>query len=82
MGLLEAAVLRVTVDPTIRIYMIASKCSRKHFISEKYKRVQSSKLHFLRNSPLVHLYTFDFKDFGNVHRNHFMKTSSALPSHS
>ena len=82
MGLLEAAVLRVTVDPTIRIYLIASKCSRKHFISEKYKRVQSPNLYFLQNSPLLQLYTFDFKDFGNVPRNHFMKTFSAFPSHS
>ena len=73
MGLLEAAILRFTVDPTIGIYMIASKCSRNHIISEKYKRVQSSKLHFLQNIPLVQLYTFDFKDVGNVPRNHFIK---------
>jgi hypothetical protein len=31
--------------------MLASKCSRNHFISEKYKTVKF-KLHFLQNSPL------------------------------
>jgi len=36
--------------------MVASKCSWNHFISEKYKTVESFKLHFLQNSPLVQLY--------------------------
>jgi len=35
--------------------MVASKCSQHHFISEKYKTVQS--LHFLQNCPLVQPHT-------------------------
>ena len=37
--------------------MVASKCSRNHFISEIYKTVKSFTLHFLQNSPLVQLCT-------------------------
>ena len=37
------------------VYMAASECSRDHFISEKYKTVPLFKLHFIQNSPLVHL---------------------------
>jgi len=37
-------------------YVVALKFSRDHFISEKYETVQSFKLHFLQNSPLVQLY--------------------------
>jgi len=32
--------------------VVASKCYRIHFISEKYKTVQSFKLHFLKIVPL------------------------------
>ena len=32
------------------------KSSRNHFIFEKYKTVQSFKLHFLQENPLVQLY--------------------------
>ena len=39
------------------LYVIASKCSWNHFISEKCKTVQSFKLHFLQNSCLMQLYT-------------------------
>ena len=42
-------------DPLL--YVVASGCSRNHLISEKYKTVQSFKLHFLQNSPLVQLNT-------------------------
>jgi len=38
-------------------YMIASKRSRNHSISEKCEIVQSFKLHFLQKSPLEQLYT-------------------------
>ena len=38
--------------------MVSSKCSRKHFISEKYKTVPSLELQFLQNNSLVQLYTF------------------------
>jgi hypothetical protein len=37
------------------IYMVASKCSQNQFISEKYKTLQSFKLYFHQNSPLVQL---------------------------
>ena len=37
--------------------VVASKCSWNHFISKKYKTVQSFKLHFLQNSPLLQIET-------------------------
>jgi hypothetical protein len=36
-------------------YVVASKCSRYYLISEKYVRVQSFKIDFFENSPLVEL---------------------------
>ena len=65
-------------------YMVASKYSRNHPISEKYETVQSFKLHFLQNSQLEQLYTSgsNRRSVGNIHGNHFVKTYSALPSHS
>jgi len=49
-------------------YEVASKCSQNHFISEKFKTVQSFKLHFLQNSPLAQLYTSasNCKGAGNI----------------
>jgi hypothetical protein len=38
-------------------YVVASKYSWIHFISEKYKTLQPFKLRSLKNSPLVQLYT-------------------------
>jgi hypothetical protein len=38
------------------LYVVASKCSRNHFISEKYKILQLFTLPFLQNSPIVQLY--------------------------
>jgi hypothetical protein len=38
-------------------YVAASKRVWNHFVSEKHKTEQSFKLHFLQNSPLVHLCT-------------------------
>ena len=60
--------------------MVASKCSYNHFISEKYKAVQSFKLHFLQYSSLVQLHTSasDCKHVGNIPGNHFVKAFSAL----
>jgi len=48
--------------------VVASKRSRNHFISEKYKTRQLFKLRFLQNSPNVQLYTSasDGKRVGNV----------------
>ena len=37
--------------------MVASECFWNHFISEKYITIQSFKLHFPPNSPLVKPYT-------------------------
>jgi len=65
-------------------HVVASRCSWNHFISGNYKTVQSFKLHFLQNSLLVQLYTSasDFKGVETIPGSHFMKTFSALPSHS
>ena len=38
--------------------VVTAKCSQCHFISEKYRTVQSFKLHFLQNNPILQLYTF------------------------
>jgi hypothetical protein len=69
---------------TCASYVVAVKCSRNHFIYEKYKTVQLCKLFFLQNSPLLQLYTSasECKDVGNVSGSHFIKSFSALPSHS
>ena len=50
------------------MHAVASECSLNHFISEKYKTVQSSTLHFLQNSPLMQLHTSadDYKVVGNI----------------
>jgi len=62
--------------------VVASKCSRNRFISEKYKTVQLFKLQFLQNSPLVQLFTSaSGKGIGNVLGSHFVKAFSALSSH-
>jgi len=46
--------------------------------------VQSFKLHFLQNSPLVQLYSSDinFKGVEIIPGNHFVKAFSALLLHS
>ena len=56
------------------INVVALKCSQNHFISEKYKKVQSFKLHFLQYNPLVRLYTSasDCKIVGNIPGRHFL----------
>jgi len=53
-------------------------------MSEKYKPVQSFKLHFFQYSPLGQTYTSatDYKDVGNIPGSHCVKAFSALPSHS
>ena len=48
------ATCQLTLDLT---RVAASKCSRNHRISGKHKRVQSFKLYFLQNSPIVQKYT-------------------------
>ena len=71
------------VSTTIQ-YMVAAECSQNLFICEKYKTVQSFKLHFLQNSPPVQLYTSasDCKSDGNLSGSHFVKDLSALSLHS
>ena len=66
------------------IYVVASKCSQNHFISENYKTVQSFKLHCLQNSPLLQQYTFasECKGAGNIPGSHFVKAFAALLLHS
>jgi hypothetical protein len=62
------------------IYVVVSKCSQDHFISEKYQTVQSFKLHFLQNSPLpqLHISASDCKDVRNIPGSYFVKGFSAL----
>jgi hypothetical protein len=66
------------------IYVVTSKYSQNQFISEKYKAVKSSKLHFLQNSPHVQIYTSVsiYKGVGKIPGSHFVETFSALPSYS
>jgi hypothetical protein len=54
--------------------MVVSKCSRNHFISEKYVTVRQYKLHFLQNDPLVQLYmsVSDFIGDGNIPGSQFV----------
>jgi len=61
----------------ISIYVVASKYSRKRFISENYTIVQSVKLHFIRNILLVQLYTSSSygKSTRNIPGSHFVKAS-------
>jgi hypothetical protein len=68
----------------IQQYAVASKCSQYHPIPEKYTPAQSLKLYFLKNSPLVKLYTSasDCKGVGNIPGSHFVKAFSALLSNS
>jgi aspartyl aminopeptidase len=59
----------------ISTYVVVSKYSRKHFISENYTTVQLFKLHFRQNHIFIQLYTFssDGKGGGNIPGNHFVK---------
>ena len=61
------------------VYVLASKYSWNHFISEKRKRVQSFKIHFL--APL-YTSASDCKRDENIPGNNFEKVFSTLPSHS
>jgi len=38
------------------VYLVASKCSRNHFIAEESVTIQSYKLRFLQNIPFAQLY--------------------------
>jgi hypothetical protein len=54
---------------------VFSEYSGCHFISEKRKIIQSLKLHFFQNIPVVQLYTSSnhCKFIGNIPENHFVK---------
>jgi len=69
---------------SICLYVVPSKYSPNHILSEKYEAVQSHELHFLQNSPLVQLRSSasDCKVVEILSRSHFVKPFSALPSHS
>jgi hypothetical protein len=64
----------------IYMYVLASKCCCDHFRWEKYKTVQSFKLHFLQNSSLVQLYASasDCQCVRNIPGSHFVKAYLAL----
>ena len=51
-----------------------------YFISEKYNRVQSFKLHFLQNTSLVQIYSSasDCESVGNIPGNHILKKTFQL----
>ena len=64
-------------------YAVASKCSRNHFILEKYKTIKLFELifftlHLLKNDPLVpiHISTSDCKVDTNIPWSHFIKAFS------
>ena len=67
-----------------QIYVVASKCSRNHLISDKDKTVQLFKLQFLQNSPFVQRNpsASNTKGVGNMSGSHFVNTFSSVPSHS
>ena len=66
------------------ICVAASKCSQNHFISEKYKILQSLKLHFLQESPFVELYVSasNCKSVGYIPASRSVKLFLAFLSHS
>ena len=49
-------------------------------MSERYKIIQSFKLYFLQNSPIVQLYASasDCKGVGSISGSHFVKDFSAI----
>jgi hypothetical protein len=51
-----------------KIYVVASKFSKNHFISEKHTKLKPFKTNFLQNSPLVQrcTSTSDSKCVGNI----------------
>jgi hypothetical protein len=62
--------------------MVASKCSRNHFISKKYETVKSFKILFPQNSALIQIYATpsDCNSVGNIPGSHFVQAFSARPS--
>lgn len=64
--------------------MVASKHSQNHFISEKYRAIQTFKQRFLENSPNVQLHTTssDYKGAANIPGIHYIRAFLALPSYS
>jgi len=64
-------------------YMVATEYSQNLSVCEKYKTVQSFKLNFLQNSPLVQLYisASDCKSDGNISGSHFVKDYLAVSLH-
>jgi len=61
---------------TDRNYMVASKCSRNQFTSEKHKTVKSFKLHLLQNRLLAQIYSSasDCNGVGNIPESHCVKS--------
>jgi len=55
--------------------VVTLRCSHNYFIYEKYKTIQSFKLYFLQNSPILQLYisTSDCKGVGNIPGSNFVK---------
>jgi len=64
-------------------HVVASKCIRNHFVSEKYKTVQTFKLYFLKNRPVLQPCTTasDCKSVAHVPGSHFVKAFSGLSPH-
>jgi hypothetical protein len=77
--------ITVTKVTDLNLFPVAaSKCSRNYFISLKFKTIQSFKLYFHQNNPLVQLYisASDRRGVENIPGSHFVKAFSAPPSHS
>ena len=66
---------QISVSSISQINMVASKCSRNHFMYEREKTMKSLKLHFLQNSPLVQVWisSSDCKGVENIPGSHLWK---------
>jgi hypothetical protein len=79
--------ISITVTKVIDLnllYVVVSKCSQNYFISVKFKTIQSFKVYFHQNNPLVQPYTSasDWRGVENIPGSNFVKAFSAPPSHS
>jgi len=59
---------------------VTSSYAGCHFISEKYKTVQSFKVHLFHNNPIVQIYTSasQYKVTGNIPGSDFVKAFSSV----
>jgi hypothetical protein len=66
-----------------KLYVAASKCSRNHIISAKYKALHHINYISFEKSPCANIhFACESKGVVNVPRSHFVKAFTALPLHS